>query len=528
MSKEIDLHILQKFVVCYRYSPQVFEPVRSMMSMKKAPMLSKSRFLAGLQCPLRLWHECYNMKLASEVSPVQQAVFDAGHEVGRLATQLFPGGVLIEEDYLHHEKAVQTTRKVMENTDVPAVYEAGFVHDGVRIRVDILERLHDGKWNLIEVKSSTSQKDIHLPDVAVQYHVLIGSGLDIEHVTLMHLNNQYVHDGKTLELEQLFTRADMTGKSRLYRDQIPSLLSDFNDMLAQNKGPEIKPGRHCHNPYKCEFWEHCTKDMPDHWVMELSGVTQIKLNDLAAVGVDDIRDVPASFQLTSLQQRIRWCVVNNTEYISSELKGELMNVEFPVHFLDFETMGTAVPRYRGTRPYQTIPFQWSDHILSEDGTIDHRQYLCEEDKDPREEFILSLLDILGSRGSIFTFTNYEEGVLRSLADGFSEYRERLFALLLRIKDLHKIISRHYYHPGFHGSFSLKAVLPAIVAEMSYERLAIQEGQLASLEYLRMIDPETSSHEKEKIKRNLLTYCGHDTLAMLKIREHLLNVRTSND
>ena len=129
------------------------------MGTRKIPMLSKSRFLAGLQCPLRLWHGCYNPDLASQVSPAQQAVFDTGHEVGLLATRLYPGGVLIEEDYLHHEEAVQTTLKAMKNPDVRAIYEAGFINDGVRVRVDILERLDHGKWNLIEVKSSTSESE---------------------------------------------------------------------------------------------------------------------------------------------------------------------------------------------------------------------------------------------------------------------------------------------------------------------------------------------------------------------------------
>jgi predicted RecB family nuclease len=492
-----------------------------MMSARKVPMLSKSRFLAGLQCPLRLWHECYNLALASEVSPVQQAVFDIGHEVGRMATRLYPNGILIEEDYLHHEEAVQATRNVMGSPNVPAIYEAGFIHDGVRIRVDILERLNDGKWNLIEVKSSTSEKDIHLPDVAVQYHVLKGSGLDVDRVILIHVNNQYVYDGKNLELEKLFSRTDMTKKALIYRNQVPSLLSDFNDMLAKPEEPEIRPGRHCKNPYECEFWEHCTKDMPEHWVMELSGILQMKLNDLAAMGIEKIGDIPASFSLSALQERIRLCVIHNKDYISPKLKGELMNVEYPLHFLDFETTGSAVPRYAGTRPYQAIPFQWSDHILYEDGAINHQEFLCDEDKDPREEFILSLLDALGRGGSIVTYTSYEEGIIKGLAEELSEYREKLLSLLKRIKDLYKIISRHYYHPGFHGSFSLKSVLPAVLPEMSYENLAIHEGQLAGLEYLRMIDPATSSDDKKKIRKDLLTYCGHDTLAMLKIREELL-------
>jgi hypothetical protein len=239
------------------------------------------------------------------------------------------------------------------------------------------------------------------------------------------------------------------------------------------------------------------------------------------MGIEKIGDIPASFSLSALQERIRLCVIHNKDYISPKLKGELMNVEYPLHFLDFETTGSAVPRYAGTRPYQAIPFQWSDHILYEDGAINHQEFLCDEDKDPREEFILSLLDALGRGGSIVTYTSYEEGIIKGLAEELSEYREKLLSLLKRIKDLYKIISRHYYHPGFHGSFSLKSVLPAVLPEMSYENLAIHEGQLAGLEYLRMIDPATSSDDKKKIRKDLLTYCGHDTLAMLKIREELL-------
>jgi len=491
------------------------------MKVNKIPSLSKSRFLAGLQCPLRLWHQCYNRELASKTSTVQQAVFDTGHKVGRLATQLYPEGVPIEEDHLHHEEAVQSTLKAMKNQAVPAIYEAGFIHDGVRIRVDVLERLDNGRWNLIEVKSSTSEKDIYLPDVAVQYHVLKGSGLDVDQVILMHLNNQYVFDGKNIRLEQLFCRTDMTRKAVIYQNQVQSLLSGFNNMLANPEEPKIKAGRHCRNPYECEFLEHCTKDMPEHWVLNLSGITQKKMNDLTAMGIEDIQDIPTSFSLSAVQERIRSCVINNKDYISPELKDELMDVEYPVHFLDFETIGSAIPRYAGTRPYQTIPFQWSDHILYEDGRIEDREYLCIEDKDPREEFTRSLLDVCGKKGSIVSYTNYEERIIKGLAEELSEYREKLHALLIRIKDLHKIIRGHYYNPAFHGSFSLKSVLPAILPEMSYENLEIQEGQLAGLEYLHMIDLSTSTNEKEKIRKDLLNYCGHDTLAMLKIREELL-------
>ena len=104
-------------------------------------MLSKSRFIAGLQCPLRLWYQCYNREFASEVTPGQQAIFDMGHEVGRLATELYPNGVLIEEDYLHHREAQNSTAQAIKDRNIPALFEAAFTFDGVRIRVDILERL---------------------------------------------------------------------------------------------------------------------------------------------------------------------------------------------------------------------------------------------------------------------------------------------------------------------------------------------------------------------------------------------------
>ena len=203
------------------------------MTQRNVPMLSKSRFLAGLHCPLHLWYQCYNRDLASEVSPSQQAIFDMGHEVGRLATQLYPGGVLIEEDHLHHEEAVQSTLSAMKDPNVAAIYEAAFISDGVRIRVDILERLNDGEWNLIEVKSATSVKDLYLPDVAVQYHVLSGSGLNINSAGILHLNNQYVYDGNQLDLKGLFTFSDLTEEVLDLQNIIPSQLAGLKEMLAQ-------------------------------------------------------------------------------------------------------------------------------------------------------------------------------------------------------------------------------------------------------------------------------------------------------
>ena len=490
--------------------------------MKKVPMLSKSRFLAGLQCKLRLWYQCFERELIPEVPPFQQAIFDAGHEVGELATQLYPGGVLIDAPYYQHKQAVQSTLKAMQDPGVKAIYEAAFTYDDVRIRVDILERIEDGSWSLVEVKSSTSVKEVYYPDVAIQYYVLEGCGLQINRAGILHIDNQYVYDGRNLDLQSLFSFADLTDETIAMQPEVPSRLEKLKAMLANSDAPEIQPSRHCHKPYDCEFWDHCTKDMPEFWIYNINAIGQNQLDELADMDIQDIGDIPATFPLSQIQDRIRVSVTNQQEYISKDLKVELNDVKYPIHFLDFETIGLALPRYADTRPYQTIPFQWSDHILYENGKLDHREYLCNEDKDPREEFTQTLLNALGTEGSIVIYTSYETGVLNSIIEHFPRYADQLQSVINRFIDLYAIIRRHYYHPKFYGSFSLKYVLPALVPEMSYENLSIKEGMQASTEYLRMIDCATPEDEKARLRQDLLTYCGQDTLAMVKIRDKLLS------
>jgi len=477
--------------------------------------------VAGLQCPLRLWNQCYRPELAAETSPAQQALFDTGHEVGRLATRLYPGGVLIEEDHLHHEEAVETTVQVLKRRSVRALYEGAFLVDGIRVRADILERRRGNKWNLIEVKSSTSVKDVHLPDVALQYHVLQAAGLELAQAGILHLNNQYVFDGHDLDLENLFIFSDLTEAAVAYQEQLPAKLTEFRKMLTGVSPPEIEPSRHCMKPYGCEFWEHCTKEKPRFWVFTLQGRSWKKITELRAAGIEDIRDIPDGFPLTDMQARITGCVQGEKEYLEPELAQALEDVEYPVHFLDFETIAPAVPRYARTRTYQAIPFQWSDHVLHEDGKLEHREFLYEQDGDPREEFCGSLLEALGERGTIFIYTTYEIGVIKGLVKALPRYEETLSAIPWRCKDLCAAIRDHYYHPDFGGSFSLKVVLPAIVPEMQYSTLDIQEGTQASIEFLRMIDPSTPGAERDRIKRALLTYCRQDTLAMVRLREELL-------
>ncbi len=483
--------------------------------------LSKSRFLAGLQCPLRVWYQCRAPELATPPSPLQQALFDTGHAVGRLATGLYPGGLLIEEDYLHHQQAVRTTGAAMDGRLFPALYEAAFFQDQVRVRVDVLERSGDQAWNLVEVKSSTSVKAQYSDDLGVQYHVLCGSGLRVERACLLYINNAYVYDGRSLDLRSLFRLSDLTPRIRALQPRVLADLARLKDVVARDEPPAILPSRHCRNPHPCEFWEHCTGSIPEFWVMELPGVQEKTLRALRAMNVKSIPEIPASFRLSRLQERARACVVSGREHVEGSLGRELGRVEHPVFFLDFETVSPAVPRYAGTRPYQAIPFQWSCHTRSAGGELGHREYLCREDKDPREEFARALLEALGSRGTIFTYAGYEKRVVRELAEHLPMLRDRLLALPERFKDLHALLRGGYYHPALRGSFSLKAVLPAVAPGMAYDGLEIREGGQASLAYLRTLDPATPAKERERVRQDLLAYCRQDTLAMVVIRDELM-------
>jgi hypothetical protein len=489
---------------------------------KREPKLSKSRYLSGLQCHLKLWYECYDRALAGPIDAATQAIFDIGHEVGELATKRHPGGILIEADHFHHEQAVEKTKAVMADAKVPAIFEASFMHGDVRTRADILIRLRGGKWDLIEVKSASKVKDVNVDDLAVQHWVMSGAGLDIRNAGVLVLNTAYVYDGKSYDVDELFTLHDLS-------DTVPGMAKDvarnvksLHEMLAGPRAPRIEPGDQCFDPYECPYYEHCTKGMkfPKHPFDELPGLHPTKREALKSLGAEAIKDVPADFPMTALQKRVRESVLAKKEYVSKDLSKVLAEPEYPIHHLDFETFMLALPRYKGTRPYQTIPFQWSNHIERAGGKLRHDEYLCCEDKDPRPEFVESMLESLGTQGTIVIYTPYEIRVIRELATAYPKYAKRLAAVEQRCWDLCAVTRDNYYHPDFHGSFSLKKVLPVLVPSMSYDNLAVQEGQQAAREYLEALQTDDPKRRKQ-IHEALLEYCGQDTEAMVQLRRHLV-------
>lgn len=482
--------------------------------------LSKSRYLSGLQCHKRLYLEVHAPALATKPDAATQAILDMGTDLGELARQRFPGGRLVTAGYRQSQEALAQTAELLKDPTVPAIFEGAFQFNQVLIRVDVLERvgvdeLGQPTWRLVEVKSSSKVKATHVDDLTIQSYVLEGIGLALAEICLMHVNTQYVFDGRHLDLDQLFTLRSLTDTVRPRLPEVATRLGAMQAMLEELSAPAIGPDEHCHSPYECPFWDHCTRDKPARWIYHLPGSSKTVIQ-LRELGVETIDNIPDHIALTPVQRRVK----ENREWVGDGLRSALETIVYPVHHLDFETFMPAVPKYTDTRPYQVIPTQWSNHIEHPDGSLSHAEFLCRDERDPREDLAVTLLESLGREGSICVYSSYERSVIERLAEDFPSLRKDLKRVVARLWDLHVIIRDHYYHPAFEGSYSIKTVLPAVVPSLSYADLVIRDGGVAACEYSRMIFTVTDWIEKAQIQEALLRYCERDTLAMVELRREL--------
>jgi hypothetical protein len=449
-----------------------------------------------------------------------QAILDMGTDIGELARRRFPGGRLITAGYRQSQEALDQTAELLQDPTVPALFEAAFQFNQVLIRVDVLERVGVNErgqptWRLVEVKSSARLKGPHLDDLTIQSYVLEGVGLALVDICLMHVNTQYVFDGRQLDLAKLFELRSLNETVRPRLPEVPARLAVMHALLAEMSAPAVAPDEHCQSPYECPFWAHCTQEKPPRWIYHLPGSSKT-VALLRELGVETIDEIPDHVVLTPVQRRVK----ESREWIGEGLRAALDKVRYPVHHLDFETFMPAIPKFIDTRPYQVIPTQWSNHIEQSDGTLSHAEYLCRDGRDPREELTIRLLESLGREGSICVYSSYERSILERLAEDFPSLKTDLRSVIARLWDLHVVIRDHYYHPAFDGSYSIKAVLPAVVPSLSYSDLAIRDGGVAACEYSRMIFAVSDWIEKAQIEEALLRYCERDTLAMVELRREL--------
>jgi CRISPR/Cas system-associated exonuclease Cas4 (RecB family) len=483
--------------------------------------ISKSSFIRGIKCPKALYLHFFQQEERDESSESQQNIFNIGHNAGELAQQLFPGGIDASRGEPGDvQAALEYTRElIIEGQEV--IYEAAFSDGETLCYIDILVKKGE-QWFAYEVKASTQLKDYHMMDVSFQYYVITCSGLPLSGISLVHINNQYVRRGE-LDVWQLFSFENLTVIAEENRSKIKEQLMQLQQMIESGTMPEIKTGSHCHQPFSCDFAGFCHQDEPVFLLSDIKGINKTKALDLHNQGIKTFADIPEHFPFTGKEWQLAEAEMEQKEIRNLlALENFTARLEYPLYFMDFETIMPAIPLHNETRPYQQIPFQFSLHIQEvTDGPVSHFEYLGTPPEDPRERFISELLWYIGSTGSILVYNQaFEVLRLREIARDLPAYAEKINLLFGRIVDLMSPFrSRQLYHPDMKGSYSIKKVLPALVPELSYNDLEISEGGTASLTYMSLY--EDTDLQSVSVKReNLLRYCELDTLAMVKLLEKM--------
>jgi predicted RecB family nuclease len=481
--------------------------------------ISKSKFVAGVQCLKRLYWLVHEPRMAGEPDAAGVAIMQQGREVGLLARQLFAGGVEVKSG--DPEEAIRITRELIANSEVPAIFEAAFENGGVFVRIDVLQRRRDNRWRLIEVKSTTDLKEEHLDDIGIQTRVVSRSGLDLASVCLAHVNRNYLFEGGAIDVRQFFKIRNLTRRiERLLPKLTFQLRAEFT-VLAMANAPNLPTGRHCTDPITCEFFDRCNPQRPDDHIGYLPRLHASAAEELEEMGVESISDIPDDFPLSERQRRAYTCVQTGKPWFSEELGEELACLKYPIYFMDFESVNPAIPRFSGMRPFDQLPFQWSVHVQRQpEAEPEHYEFLSTDSSDPRHEFITSLCGVLGKSGSIVVYAAFESQRLSELATWLPEYADRIKNIQTRLFDLLPLVRNHIYHPAFAGSYSLKSVLPALVPRMTYVGMEVANGQDAGLAWESLVRGVLDQAERERIRKALLNYCGQDTLALLRLHEVL--------
>lgn len=482
---------------------------------------SKSRLVSMLQCPRRFWLEVFRPELKHD-SGLTEMKFRTGNQVGDLARHIFdPKGTghLIDVKKEGYEQAFFRSQQLLRGNE--SIFEAGLIGGGVFAFADVMLPGHKtASWQMIEVKSSTSVKDYHRDDIAIQTYAARSSGVEIESVSLAHIDSSWTYPGNK-EYHGLLKVNDLTQDALSRHEEVAEWVKQAQSIAKSSSEPKQCMGPQCTAPFECGFIEHCSEgaelvEFPINW---LPHINSKKIMELEAAGIKDLREVPDN-KLTELQLRVKQVSSTGQPYFDANgAAKDLSGHPCPCLFLDFESVQFGVPIWAGTKPYQQICFQFSLHRLNADGSLAHTEFLDLSGNDPSEAFAMALIQACGTdTKAVFVFNAaFEKTRITELAGKFPVLKKELLDINSRIVDLMPITKNRYYHPSQEGSWSIKKVLPALVPELKYSDLdGVQDGNMAIAAYLEAIEPETTADRKQEIEQQLSKYCELDTYSMVRI------------
>ena len=492
--------------------------------------ITKTNYLEYTFCKKNLWLKKHKPELFEdlELSDFEKKIIEEGNVADEEARNLFPGGVLIDS---YGQEAVDDTKQYIEKQE-KTLFQATFSEDTFYIRADIL--IHNKEQNgyeLYEVKATNSIKrkepHHHVNDLAFQKSVIEKSGLKIIKTGVIHLNKEYKRLGE-INYHELFTTTDLTDEVLDAQEKVNQQMSDIKEWLSmpEQKGCEcLYRGRNA----QCTTFQYSNPTVPEYSVHDIARIGSSKklFYDWIDKGIYKLDDIDNPEKLTGAKKAQYNAYILNKPIVDDiAIKNTLDELVFPLYFFDYEGFVSAIPMFDGFGAYEQIPFQYSLHIMQEDGTIEHREFLI---TDPQGDLTRPLIermkqDIDPNGTVIAWYSSYEKQRNTKLAELHPDHAEFLEAINADMFDLMTIFSKNYYvDPKFKGSSSIKKVLPVIVPELTYKNLNISKGDQASERWEKMISKDTPTTEKQQIKQDLLTYCKLDTWAMVEIYRFLKKI-----
>lgn len=476
-------------------------------------MLTKSDYICGIQCLRWLWINKNDKERIPELTELDKARFEEGYVIEEYAKQLFPD--LVDLSKFKFDEQVEKTKEYTQKR-VP-LFQASFLYEDLYSRGDILIPVEDDKWDIIEVKSSTEAKKIHLEDLAFQKYVYEKSGLKIRKCFVLHVNKDYVKQGET-NPKELLMQTEVTEKVEAIEEvesRAMNMLNCINGECPDFNVEDLLTIEY-ENIAKDEFLE----SLPENNIFEFVRILKKKAVPLYKEGIIKMVDVPNWFKLNDKQKIQKYVAENGEKHIDKkQIKEFLDNLQYPIYYFDFETISSAVPRFDNSKPYQQIPFQFSLHIQEKpNGDLKHISFLAEGKEDPRPALIQALKYNLGDKGDILVYNQkFEKKVLQELAEFFSENKEIIENNFIpRLKDLMDVFDKFYYYDSKQkGSVSIKKTLP-ILSDLKYDGMEIKKGDIASFEFSRVTYGDVSKEDRQKVRDALEKYCCLDTLAEVEI------------
>lgn len=490
--------------------------------------ITKSKYVTYCQCEKALWLKANKPEL--EVVK-NEAVFETGTEVGKLARGIFGDyiDVTVKKDDGSLDIGAMLNNTIDEiNKGTDVICEAAFSYnDEYYAAVDILRKQDDG-YAIYEVKSSTSEEKVqYYQDIAFQKWLLEKCKINVTGTYIICINNEYVFDEK-LEIDKLFSINDVSKEIKNYYNVVENESKNALSVINSSNEPNKCISINCFKPYSCGFFDYCTKDKPNPSVFDLYRMNKEKMVELynrGKVSFENLKNEKLS-EKQSVQVN---CYLKNTEVIDKgKIKAFLDTLTYPLYFLDFETMQFAIPMYKGTKPYQQIPFQYSLHYRDNiNGELKHKEFLAISGEDPRRSLAEQLVKDIPSDKCVLAYNmGFEKGRIKEMAAAFDDLNEHLLKIQDNIKDLLIPFQNiAYYKPSMNGSFSIKSVLPSLFPDdpsLNYHNLEnVHNGTEAANLFPKIKDLNI---EEQKIAReSLLKYCGLDTYAMVKVLDKLYEI-----